>query len=405
MNQEPEHGRYTIARQPRLIVGEGALGGLPALLQADGRRAVAVVTGGRSIRGRDQWAALVDDLLDGDDDFLEFTVRGEPSPESVDAIVADLRRDLPTCDTVVAIGGGSVIDTAKAVAAGVALSPEEYGASIRRFLEGVGDAPHPGRTLPLYAVPSTAGTGSEATKNAVLSNTGNGGFKKSLRHDHFIPDTAIIDPEIQIGCPPAVTQASGLDALTQLLEVYVSRRARPGTDALAAEGLRRGGAALLRLLRGEDGPGLRRDMALAAYWSGVGLANAGLGLVHGFASPLGAAHEIPHGVVCGILVGPTTRAQVRALAAAGEAGWEGLERYATAARLVGAVPAADSVDRESAGLRLADWLEERAVGLGRLTDYGFDAGELESLAAASGLKDSPASLDVATRTAILREVV
>jgi alcohol dehydrogenase class IV len=401
---------FRIARQPRLIAGAGTLDRLPELLREDGHRTVAVITGGRSIRGREEWAHLTERLLDEGFEFLDFTVRGEPTPELVDGMVEQIRVELPGCDAVVAIGGGSVMDAGKAVGAGVALSGEAYGSGITRFLEGVGDIEHPGATLPMYAVPSTAGTGSEATKNAVLSTTGPDGFKKSLRHDQFIPHTAIIDPTLHIGTPQAVTRASGLDAITQLLEAYVSTAANPVTDALALQGLRLGGPALVRLLGGEDVPELRLNMALAAYLSGVCLANAGLGLVHGFASPVGALREIPHGVVCGLLVGPVTARTVELLQRSGDT--DSLARYDAAAAAVlpgpgggaGTVAAAEAATPVPVQ-RLVDWFRRLAAPLGGLGDYGFRKDELSLLAAATGMKNHPATMDAAVRESILEEVM
>ncbi|MEX2443815.1 MAG: iron-containing alcohol dehydrogenase [Alkalispirochaeta sp.] len=390
---------FTMARQPRLVVQEDGIAELPRLLRDDGHTAVILVTGGRSIRGRDQWARLMDSLLDSGVDFLEYTVRGEPSPGSVDAIVAETREELPLCSGVVAIGGGSVIDTGKAAAAGLGLSGTAYPGSIARFLEGVGDLTHPGDTLPLYAVPSTAGTGSEATKNAVLSETGPAGFKKSLRHDNFIPHTALIDPLLHVGCPQVVTRASGLDAVTQLLEAFVSTKANPITDALALEGLRLAGPALEALAGGTDSTQLRRDMAVAAYLSGVGLANAGLGLVHGFASPLGARREIPHGVVCGLLVGPVSAATVSEMRTLSDTA--GVERYAAAARALGLTPEGGNGGAD----RLVEWFMELSADLGALRDYGFQESEMDELANVSGLKNHPIDLNAARRSAILREVV
>jgi alcohol dehydrogenase len=391
--------QFSIARQPRLLVRNDGIAELPRLLAADGHSAVILVTGGRSIRGRDQWARLMDALLERGMEFLEFTVRGEPSPEDVDAIVSETRRELQACSAVVAIGGGSVIDTGKAVAAGLGVSEEEYQGGIQRYLEGVGDLTHPGDTLPLFALPSTAGTGSEATKNAVLSRTGPEGFKKSLRHDNFIPHTALIDPLLHVECPRAVTVASGLDAITQLLEAYVSTKANPITDALALEGLRLAGPALEALAAGSDSPQLRQDMAVAAYLSGVCLANAGLGLVHGFASPLGARHEIPHGVVCGLLVGPVSASTVAEMRALSDT--VGIERYAAVAGALGI----NGDTGEVAVARMVKWFTELAGDLGRLHDYGFQEHEVDELAESSGLKNHPIDLDARRRAALLREVL
>lgn len=224
------------------------------------------------------------------------TIGQEPSPKIVNGITEKYKgRGI---DAVVAVGGGSVMDAGKAISA---LLLVEYGA--RHYLEGVGDMEHPGTKVPFIALPTTSGTGSEVTKNAVLSEVGEHGFKKSIRHENFIPNIAIVDPEMMLTCPQELTAASGMDAFTQLLESYLSKQANPLTDAIALQGLKMIKKHLIRsYLEGDQNLDARAGMALAAMFSGITLAHAGLGLVHGFASPFGAYTNIPHGVVCGTLM-------------------------------------------------------------------------------------------------------
>ncbi len=226
------------------------------------------------------------------------TIGKEPSPIIIDEITDKYKgRGI---DVVVSVGGGSVMDAGKAVSA---LLLVEYGS--RHYLEGVGDMEHPGTKVPFIALPTTSGTGSEVTKNAVLSEVGEHGFKKSLRHNNFIPNKAIVDPEMMLTCPPDLTSASGMDAFTQLLESYLSKQANPLTDAIALQGLKLIKKHLIRsFLEGDQNLDARAGMALAAMFSGITLAHAGLGLVHGFASPFGAHTNIPHGEVCGTLMSP-----------------------------------------------------------------------------------------------------
>lgn len=362
-------------RQPELHVSPGIISDLPEILVEKHIFHPAILTGGRSIRGRDAWGALVDELLRRGVDFSEFTLRGEPSPEYVDQTIAQIRIDTPRCDGVVAIGGGSVIDAAKAVAAGLGMiaqgSHREDGFSILPYLEGVGDRVPDGATLPLLAMPTTAGTGSEATMNAVLSTVGEKGFKKSLRHRDFVPTVALIDPELQLDTPQEVTRASGLDCITQLLESFVSPRANTIISALARDGLERAGRAFPSLVAGKDNVELREEMATAAYLSGVSLAAAGLGIVHGLAAPIGARFDIPHGVVCGLLLAPSL---VHAIS------HESVQpRYTAAAQALGF----------STSIELIDTIRHWAEPLGTLGAYGVTEEALPELVGATGRKEHP----------------
>ncbi len=360
--------RFTLSRQPRLVVQDGALQTVPELVASYG--SAVVVTGGPSIRDRREWHEFQSGMDAGRAPWIDFVVRGEPSPGGVDDLRHQVRSRLAEASVVVAIGGGSVIDAAKALAAALTME-----GGIAGYLEGVGDRTPPGTTVPLIAVPTTAGTGSEATKNAVLSDVGAGGFKKSLRHEAFVPVAAVIDATLHRDCPVSVTRASGLDAVTQLIEAYVSTGANPLVDALVELGLTYAGRSLPRLLSGEDEVDARREMALAAYISGVALGNSGLGVVHGIASPAGALRQIPHGVVCGLLVAEATEMSV--------ARGGGVEKYASAARILTGGTGADATDR------MIELLREWAGSLPRLSAFGFDRDAVRSVASVAGNKNQP----------------
>ena len=282
---------------PEIQFGIGKRLEIISAVQTYGKNAL-LLTGASSVHSSRHGKEIISGLKQAGVNLYHEVISHEPSPSVIDGIAEQYRGD--KIDVVIAIGGGSVMDAGKAVSA---MIPVE--GSITQYLEGVGDREHPGTKIPFIAMPTTSGTGSEMTKNAVISEVGEHGFKKSLRHNNFIPEIAIIDPELMLSCPAGLTAASGMDAFTQLLESYVSRQANPMTDALALQGLKQIKNYLLRVfLEGDNNLEARSGMALAATFSGITLAHAGLGLVHGFASPLGAYFDIPHGVVCGTLMAP-----------------------------------------------------------------------------------------------------
>jgi len=288
---------FQFSSLPEIIFGTGKRNELPGAILRRGKRAL-LLTGSSSIHNSGHGDEIISGLKAAKLHLDHEVIAHEPSPSMIDQIVKQYRG--AGVDVVVAVGGGSVMDAGKAVSA---MIPVE--GSIRDYLEGVGEKKHPGDKIPFIAMPTTSGTGSEMTKNAVISEVGEYGFKKSLRHNNFIPELAIIDPEMMLSCPAELTAASGMDAFTQLLESYVSSQANPMTDALALQGLKQIKKYLLRaFLEGEQNIEARSGMALAAMFSGITLSHVGLGLVHGFASPLGGYYHIPHGVVCGSLMAP-----------------------------------------------------------------------------------------------------
>ena len=282
---------------PEIRFGRGKRDELAGVVAGFGKN-ILLLTGSSSIHTSGHGDEIISALKEAGNNLNHDVIAHEPSPSMVDEIVEKHRGS--GINVVVAVGGGSVMDAGKAVSA---MIPVDGG--IKEYLEGVGEKVHPGDKIPFIAMPTTSGTGSEMTRNAVVSEVGEEGFKKSLRHDHFIPDVAIIDPEMMLSCPARLTATAGMDAFTQLLESYISKQANPMTDALALQGLKQIKRNLLRaFLEGENNIEARSGMALAAMFSGITLTHAGLGLVHGLASPLGGFFMIPHGVVCGSLMAP-----------------------------------------------------------------------------------------------------
>jgi alcohol dehydrogenase len=385
----------SFAPTPQLILRPGALDMVGTLVRRYGRR-VVVLCGERSLRGANHWSVLQQSLDKASIQRQFFTVAHEPSPELVDSL-ADKARSFGA-EAVISIGGGSVMDCAKAVGAMATIE-----APVAEFLEGVGSREHPGTTLPHLALPTTAGTGSEATKNAVLSRIGEQGFKSSLRHDNFIPTIALIDPLLHCSCPPAVSASTGMDALTQLIESYTSSAAHPLSDALALSGIQAVGSSLIAIATSEaENVELRGAMAYGAYLSGVTLANVGLGIVHGLASPLGSLVPIPHGVVCGTLLAEATRQNIRALQneAAGEQNQLMLKKYAFVGQLLGKERCSSVPEGCEQLLRvLTSWTEH--LGLARLDTYGITEAQLSRIAEGKVLKNNAVKLDKKSILAIL----
>jgi len=387
---------FTIAGLPKIVFGAGVSAQIPALAAEFGRRAL-LVTGSKSLVQSPHWPRLSQSLRDQGLFFEQATVDGEPSPTLVDDLAARFRSS--QIEVVIGIGGGSVLDAAKAVAG--LLRAER---SVMDYLEGVGpELPYTGPEVPFIAVPTTAGTGSEATKNAVLSLQGPDGFKKSFRHDKLVARYAVVDPDLLTGCPPALIAANGMDAFTQLLESYVSTRANAFTDALALSGMRAARDALLGWYMGEgDVAAHRAGMAYAALLSGITLAQVGLGSVHGLAAPLGAFFPMPHGVVCGTLVAECTRANLRVMAER-DAGNPAIARYAEVGRLLADDAGLDRVAALHAlTVTLDHWTE--AMALPRLAAFGMRETDIANVVAncrGNSMKTNPVVLADAEVAAIL----
>lgn len=360
---------FFFASTPHIHFGLGMRSKLPDIIRSYGVKAL-LVTGGDSFDAsgvcQEMWAGLQQDF-----EVHRIKVSGEPSPQLVDAAVAKYRGFSPDC--VVAIGGGSVVDAAKAIAG---LLPT--GDSVMLYLEGVGQGKsYLGPSTPFIALPTTAGTGGETSKNAVLSEIGINGFKKSFRHDELVAKHIILDADLTVSCPKPVTAACGMDAFTQLLESYVSGKANAMTDALAVSGLEKVRDSLVAAVK--DGKDLqaREGMLYASSMSGLTLANAGLGSVHGLASPLGAFFPMPHGEVCGTLLYDAVRINIRAMQEREPAN-PALAKYAEAGRLLGGNKALSDAASLTGLLRvLKQWTAHLAMPL--LCDYGVKITDVDRI--------------------------
>lgn len=385
---------FSITALPRILFGVGRLAQLPQLIAEFGQH-VLLVTGGRSFRQSARWSTLLQALERHAISHDSLVVEGEPSPEMVDAAVRQFHG--AGIAVVAGIGGGSVLDAAKAIAG---LLPS--GRSVLDHLEDVGRGlPYAGPSLPFIAVPTTAGTGSEATKNAVLSRHGPDGFKKSFRHEALMARVALVDPELLAGCPRHLLAAQGMDAFTQLLESYVSLRAHPFTDALAWSGLEAVADGFWAAVEGGE---VESAAGRAALLSGITLAQVGLGSVHGLAQPLGSLFPVPHGIACGTLVADATAINVQAL---GERAPQSpaLAKYARVGRLLsGEAGLSDAEARQALVTTLQSWCTR--LGLPRLGHFGITVDDIPAIVAASrnnSMKSNPIVLTDEEIAAIVRQ--
>jgi len=370
-----ELNAFSTVRLPRIIFGENTHQQLPSLAATYGRQ-ILLVIGAVSFCATPYWSQLRDALKAAELQWNNVIIDGEPSPQQVDKIVAQFHQT--GIDCVLAIGGGSVLDAAKAIAG---LLPQ--GNTVMDYLEGVGKGlEYTGPATPLIAVPTTAGTGSEATMNAVLSVQGSNGFKKSFRHPDLVAEIAIVDPLLLASCPPALIAANGMDAFTQLLESYLSCRANPLTDALAWSGLEAMVQHFFAAWEGGDSEAARQGRAGIAYGaliSGITLAQVGLGSVHGLASPLGAYFPIPHGIVCGTLLAAATEGNIRSLHQR-QPESPALKKYARLGRLLNPGPElTDSQAQEALTVTLHEWTQR--LRLPRLGHYGVEASDVDNIVA------------------------
>lgn len=372
---------FGIAAPGRILFGRGEAAKAVGLIVAYGRRGV-VVHGAQAARA----AWLIDALRGAGADVLALSCPGEPTLAILETALTAARGH--GAQWVVGLGGGAALDLGKAVAG---LAP---GTTLPMdHLEVVGRGlPLSAPPLPFIAIPTTSGTGAEVTKNAVIGIPEHG-RKVSLRDDRMLARLAIVDPALTDGSPRAVTLASGLDAITQVIEPYVCTRANPFTDALALPAIQLGINALIRLMHFEDAQA-RDDMAWVSLCGGLALANAGLGAVHGLAGVIGGRVPSPHGAICGVLLGPVLAVNRARATGAAQARLE---------QVCGIVAAALGVTPQSAPTALARWAT--AAGLPTLAALGLDPADHADVAAAaiasSSMKANPAALSVADLIEVL----
>jgi alcohol dehydrogenase class IV len=383
---------FQFARLPIIYFGSGKLSDLPGFVERYGRSGL-LVTGEKSFINSPHAESLFGLFEKHNIQVHHIRVKSEPSPELVDETVRKYSDE--RIDVVISIGGGSVIDAGKAISAMLGKT-----CSVVECLEVVGNEKHPGTKVPFIAIPTTSGTGSEATKNAVISKVGKEGFKKSLRHDNLVPDIALIDPELTLNCPPDITAAAGMDCFTQLVEAYLSGKSNEYTDALATEGFRAVKRSLLRCFTNGEDIDARTDMSFSALTSGICLANAGLGAVHGLAGTIGAMFDIPHGAVCGTLMAVANEINVRELRKTSP-DHPALKKYANLGRIFS--------DIEGRGAdyyidSLVDYLHglTEQLMLPRLGEYGIRIEDISSICHQTDAKNNPINLSAELLGEILR---
>ncbi|HKA24635.1 MAG TPA: iron-containing alcohol dehydrogenase [Candidatus Eisenbacteria bacterium] len=361
---------FELAVPTEIVFGPGVLSQIGKRAAAFGQRAF-LVTGSGSLARRGVVARVESMLGDHGVASKRWPVQGEPDTETVDHAVGQARA--ASCDLVIGLGGGSALDTAKAVACLLA-----NGGACLDYLEVVGRGqPIEKPSLPFIAVPSTGGTGSETTRNAVLSHRPSR-TKASLRSPHMMARLALVDPELSLSVPPAVTAATGLDALTQLIEPYTSRRAQPLVDALALDALRRAAPALPRAFEAPNDLAARSEMMLASLVSGMALAHAGLGAAHGFSGPLGGSFPVPHGFACAAVLPYVMETNLRVATETGAI--DTVRRYTDVAQALGGEGAKDGVERMRSLCK--------QMGVPGLATFGMTGSDVPDIAARSRLTSS-----------------
>lgn len=369
---------FEFATATQVIFGNGTVSKIPQLLQGKGQN-IFLVTGKNPLR-----AKFLTENLEAEG-FSVFSFRVEKEPDTgMISNGAKLAREM-TCDAVVGFGGGSVIDSAKAIAA---LVPNK--GELPEYLEVIGQGKKlKEKPLPFIAVPTTAGTGAEVTKNAVIHSPEHH-VKVSLRSPLMFPDVAVVDPELTLSMSPEITATTGMDALTHLLETFVSNQSNPFIDMFCREGMRRISASLKKVFDKGDDLKAREDMAFAALLGGMALANVKLGAVHGFAGPMGGMFPVPHGAVCAALLPAVMEVNLKVLEEQKQQ--QILEKYDEVAQIL----TGNSKARAADGIQ---WAKDMVnyLKIPRLSLFGLSVSDfpvlVEKAKKASSMKGNPVVLN------------
>ena len=394
--------RYDILTPRKIVFGWGRSAEIGELALSLGRRGI-VVGGSKTLKGHPVLNEMMPSIRRAELEMVDLMdVNREPEVIDIDEYAAAIVRDgVKEGDFLIAIGGGAAIDTAKAIAAMVT---NRHGDSVKDFLEGVGR----GLTiendpLPVLAIPTTAGTGAEATKNAVISSY-DPPFKKSLRSERMLPDVVLVDPELTVTCPASVTAQSGMDAITQLIESFISIRATPFTREICRRGLRTvfeghgGEPAVVRAVEQPTDRTAREAMSHAALLSGIALANSGLGMAHGVAAALGVHAKVPHGLACAVMLPVAMRANREVVS----------NDFAELGRLFSGRELRDQDEAVNTAIDVIQQINDRIGIPTRLSDLGVEQEQIPAIVRSSrgnSMNGNPREIDDAELDAILAAMI
>jgi alcohol dehydrogenase class IV len=414
-NRYLEFGNNAIMKLPEIIENIKYSWGIPS-------NNLVLLTGSQSFVTSESYEKLMKHFADLNfSNIFSISVTGEPSPQLINSSVEETvnRFGIKACKekdiVVISIGGGSALDAGKALAAMIPLIEENNSLpNVKDYLEGVGTKKTEGLTVPFIACPTTAGTGSEATKNAVISESGESGFKKSLRHDNYIPFAAVIDPALALTCPRSVTAASGLDALTQLIEAWTSPLLTPMMSVLISNALTHFAKSFLQVLDDGNNISAREKLAYAAYISGLALSNCGLGSVHALASTIGGYFSIPHGLICANLIKAGAEINIKKMIASKDKIFASpLHAYAKAGFILTGKNTPNHSDNLSDGeisqgtdllLETLEYFLAKAA-LPSLKAVGFNEKNISNIAVQSKAKSNPVFLSAEDYESILRNIL